>query len=115
MSKQFSEASRVQIPAILHLTRLGYTYLPDVVNYDHRTNILTDIFSERVKHFNPTISDNEIRLLIDNLARIANNDDLGREFYTKINETSGIKLIDFENPENNLWHCTAGTHFDAAQ
>lgn len=107
MSKQFSEASRVQIPAILHLTRLGYTYLPDVVNYDHRTNILTDIFSERVKHFNPTISDNEIRLLIDNLARIANNDDLGREFYTKINETSGIKLIDFENPENNLWHCTA--------
>lgn len=107
MSKQFSEATRVQVPAILHLTRLGYTYLPDIVQYDSRTNILTDIFSNAVKRLNPGITDQEILLLIDKLARIAKNDDLGREFYKNINDTSGIKLIDFDNADNNDWHCTA--------
>ncbi len=39
MAKLFTEATRVQIPAILHLMRLGYKYLPVVGEYDHKTNI----------------------------------------------------------------------------
>ena len=107
MSRNFIEATRVQIPAILHLVRLGYTYLPDVGNYDSKTNILTDVFETAIRRLNPNISDLEFKALLDNLVRISNNDDLGREFYNKINATSGLKIIDFENPDNNDWHCTA--------
>ncbi|MBO7438233.1 MAG: hypothetical protein J6U21_00985 [Bacteroidales bacterium] len=107
MAKLFSEATRVQIPAILHLMRLGYKYLPVVTEYDHKTNILTDVFKECVQKLNPGIAAQEIEILRNDLVRIANNDDLGREFYKKINATSGIKIIDFDNPDNNQWHCTA--------
>ena len=107
MAKLFTEATRVQIPAILHLMRLGYKYLPVVTEYDHKTNILTDVFKECVLKLNPGIAAQEIEILRNDLVRIANNDDLGREFYKKINATSGIKIIDFDNPDNNQWHCTA--------
>ena len=107
MSKQFSEATRVQIPAILHLTRLGYEYLPKIDEYDPKTNILVDVFKAAVKRLNPNATEQEINILLDTLVRIADNDDLGREFYQKINATSGLKVIDFDNPSNNAWHCTA--------
>lgn len=35
------------------------------------------------------------------------NDDLGREFYNRLISVSPIKLIDFNNPEKNTFHCTA--------
>ena len=107
MSKQFSEATRVQIPAILHLMRLGYAYLPTIDHYDRKTNILTDVFKRKVKELNPEASQKDIDLLLDTLVRIADNDDLGREFYKVINATSGLRVIDFDNPNNNDWHCTA--------
>lgn len=107
MSKQFSEATRVQIPALLHLTRLGYEYLPKIDEYDPKTNILVDVFKAAVKRLNPNATEQEINILLDTLVRIADNDDLGREFYQKINATSGLKVIDFDNPSNNAWHCTA--------
>lgn len=39
----FNEDSRVKIPAILHLTRLGYSYLPlkDAI-WDEATNLLAE-------------------------------------------------------------------------
>lgn len=107
MAKIFSEATRVQIPAILHLIRLGYKYLPSVDDYERNTNILSGVFKECVHKLNPNIPEKELNILLDNLVRIANNDDLGREFYKKINTTSGIKIIDYDHPENNQWHCTA--------
>jgi type I restriction enzyme R subunit len=107
MSKQFSEATRVQIPALLHLTRLGYEYLPIINNYDPKTNILVDVFKAAVKRLNPNATEQEINILLDTLVRIADNDDLGREFYQKINATNGLKVIDFDNLSNNVWQCTA--------
>ena len=106
MSKQFSETTRVQIPAILHLTRLGYEYLPKIDEYDPQTNILVNVFKASVKRLNLNATEQQINILLDTLIRIANNDDLGREFYQKINATSGLKVIDFDNPSNNVWHCT---------
>ena len=44
--KQFSEATRVQMPAMVHLTRIGYTYFGKLnedkngIVYDGDTNIL---------------------------------------------------------------------------
>lgn len=41
-----NECSRVQVPAALHLCRLGYTYLDTIPEYDDKTNILTGVFSQ---------------------------------------------------------------------
>ena len=41
----FNEDSRVKIPAILHLARLGYHYLSlKEANWDPRNNIFTELF-----------------------------------------------------------------------
>lgn len=52
------------------------------------------------------MSDSEVSLLFSNIVNIANNDDLGREYYQLLSSNSGVKLIDFENPDNNDWHVT---------
>jgi len=46
---KFNEDSRVKIPTILHLMRLGYEYisLPSQ-KWDESTNIFTDIFHDAV-------------------------------------------------------------------
>ncbi len=75
-------------------------------DYDHRTNILTDVFLNAVKRLNPSMSDQKIASLLSKIANIANNDDLGREFYQMLSSNSGIKLIDFDNPGKNDWHVT---------
>jgi type I restriction enzyme R subunit len=49
----FNENTRVKIPAILHLCRLGYTYLSlSKATRDESTNIFTDIFAESLVRIN---------------------------------------------------------------
>lgn len=103
---KFNENTRVQVPAALHLCKLGYNYLDNIYNYNTKTNILSDVFLNAVKRLNPELSDSEASLLYAKIVNIANNDDLGREFYQLLSTNSGTKLIDFENPENNDWHIT---------
>jgi len=45
----FTDDSRVKIPAILHLTRFGYDYLSlkdEKAVWNEETNIFTDIFKK---------------------------------------------------------------------
>ncbi|MBW4361080.1 type I restriction endonuclease subunit R [Flavobacterium taihuense] len=103
----FNEDSRVKIPAILHLIRLGYTYIPR--NEQHRieeTNIFQDVFRESISRINPSIEENEINRLLDEITLQLDYDDLGRDFYKSLTATSGIKLIDFNNFNNNSFHVT---------
>ena len=102
----FNENTRVQVPAALHLCKLGYTYLDKIEALDTGTNIIVDVFLESVKNLNPGISGTEVSILFSKIVSIANNDDLGRELYQLLSANSGIKLIDFDNPENNVWHVT---------
>ena len=102
----FNENTRVQVPAALHLCKLGYTYLDDIRVLDTQTNIIVDVFLEAVKRLNPSISGSEVSILLSKIVGIANNDDLGREFYQLLSANSGIKLIDYDHPENNDWHVT---------
>ena len=108
MSERFNENTRVQVPAALHLCRLGYTYLDSIGETDcePNTNILVNVFREAVAKLNADISENRIDALLSELVQAAKNDDLGREFFQKITATSGERIIDFANPNNNLWHCT---------
>lgn len=79
-NNKFNENTRVQVPAALHLCKLGYTYLDNICAYDTKTNILIDVFLNAVKRFNPGLSGSEASLLYAKIVNIANNDDLGREF-----------------------------------
>ena len=102
----FNEDSRVKIPSILHLMQLGYQYLSLKDNTcDEGTNIFTEIFHKQITAINNGISHTDIQKAYDEVALSLENEDLGRAFYHKLIDQSGIKLIDFENfEENNSFH-----------
>lgn len=102
---KFNEDSRVKIPTILHLMRLGYEYisLPSQ-KWDESTNIFTDIFHDAVKRLNPELSDGDLDRVYDDVALCLENEDLGKAFYEKVIDQSGIRLIDFEDFNNNSFH-----------
>ncbi len=103
----FNEDSRVKIPAILHLTRLGYSYIPrSQQNRIEETNIFPVIFKESITRINPGITDGEMDRLIEEVTLKLDYDDLGREFYKALTATSGIKLVDFIDFNNNSFHIT---------
>ncbi|MDE5886329.1 MAG: HsdR family type I site-specific deoxyribonuclease [Muribaculaceae bacterium] len=106
MGKNFNENTRVQVPAALHLCRLGYTYLDSIPEYDHRSNIIIPIFKQAIKRLNPLLTELEISQLLERIISEANNDNLGREFYEMLSSNAGIKLIDFNDPYQNSWHIT---------
>lgn len=106
MSSDFNENTRVQVPAALHLCKLGYTYLDKIEKYDHSSNILTDIFLSQLAKLNPTLSEQDCKNYLTKFIGCLNNEDLGKEFYSYLSTKSGIRLIDFDNPENNTWHVT---------
>ena len=102
MVDKFNEDIRVKIPAILTLTRLGYNYISlKDSKWDIETNIFTDIFIKSLRKLNPKISDAEIKKLIATIGVELDNDDLGRKFYERLIEQTGIKLVDFDTFENN--------------
>ena len=106
MSSDFNENTRVQVPAALHLCKLGYTYLDKIEKFDHSTNILTDIFLSQLAKLNPHLSEQDCKNYLTKLIGCLNNDDLGKEFYSYLSTKSGIRLIDFDDPGKNTWHVT---------
>ena len=106
MEYKFNENTRVQVPAAMHLCRLGYTYLDNITEYDSKTNILTDVFLRSVQRLNPVLSELQARQLLNEITLILDNNDLGREFYNKLSSNSNIKLIDFQDTDRNEWHVT---------
>lgn len=102
---KFNEDSRVKIPAILHLMRLGYEYLSlKNAKWDESTNIFTDVFLESIERINPDLSSHDAARLFDEVSLMLENEDLGRAFYEKLIARSGMRLIDFENFDNNAFH-----------
>ncbi|MDY3068930.1 MAG: type I restriction endonuclease [Parabacteroides sp.] len=111
MSK-FNEATRVQMPAMVHLTRLGYKYFGKITEaeagsvYDPETNILIEVFIEQFKKLNPEKQD-EAEQILQTIRQELDFDDLGHAFYKRLKSVSPVKLIDFECVENNTFHFTA--------
>ena len=104
-----NENSRVKIPALIHLTRIGYKYLSlkDYQGNIHAdTNIFSDIFRESLSLINgTTISQQDADNLISELSVKLSNDDLGKAFYhILLNGINGLRLIDFEDDSRNTYH-----------
>src|ERR1700722_8043045 len=99
---RFTEDSRVKIPCVLHLMRLGYSYLSlkDAV-WDEDTNIFTDIFRSSIAAINKGIETQDIERFLKELKLDLDNEDLGKAFYERLIDASGVKIIDFQNFERN--------------
>lgn len=106
MSQTHNENSRVKIPAVLHLMRLGYDYLSlKNENWDKPTNIFPEIFIESLCRINPDLSPDDARCLLTDISIELDNEDLGQKFYERLtNQSGGKKLIDFQNFDNNSFH-----------
>ena len=107
MPVQRREDIQVKIPALVHLTRLGYRYLPrSGVRRDRETNILTDVFREALSKINSSpVSDGAFSSLLSEIRDSLALDDLGERFFDGLrNSWHGLKLIDFDNPESNSFH-----------
>ena len=104
---RFNEDTRVKIPSILHLMYLGYDYLslkdPTVI-WDESNNIFTKIFKNSIAKINNGISDFDIENCYNEVSLCIENEDLGKVFYQKLINRSGIKLIDFDNFNNNTFN-----------
>ncbi|MBM4889061.1 type I restriction endonuclease subunit R [Vibrio parahaemolyticus] len=101
----FTEDSRVKIPTILHLMRLGYEYLSlKGTHWDKDTNIFPELFSSAVSRINPDMTSDDVARLLEEVKLSLDNEDLGRAFFNKLKARSGTKLIDFENFSNNSFH-----------
>lgn len=109
---RFTEATRVQMPGLVHLTRLGYTYYGKLYEdmagkkYDPDTNILLEVFKEQFCKLNPG-REGEVDETLRMIRQELDNDDLGRGFYKRLTSVSPVKLVDFDEPKNNVYHCTA--------
>ena len=106
--KDFSELTRVQIPAALHLMRMGYTYLSrnskEIAERDSDTNILVSVFKEQFLTFNNYLTDEDFERELANIKLELDQNDLGRSFFKRIQGQEGAVYIDWENPEANTFH-----------
>ena len=128
MSKEYNEKTRVQMPALVHLTRMGYTYVgklhqqgvrknpsdtsaesegkTSATSFDPDTNILLGEFQKAFARLNPEKKGDWAAVLAD-IKKELNDDDLGKQFYKRLISISPYKLIDYDNPKNNDYYCTA--------
>lgn len=107
-----NEATRVQMPALVHLTRLGYSYIGRIneeqanIVYQPETNILIDEFKKQFIKLNPEYAEKADETL-ENIKNELENNDLGKQFYKRLVSESPVKLIDFKNINNNSFCFTA--------
>ena len=112
MSKNYNEKTRVQMPAMVHLTRLGYQYIGKMYEenagetFDSETNILIDKFHSAFERLNPSKKEDWLSVFSD-IKKELYDDDLGKQFYDRLIKTSPHKIIDFEHIENNDFCFTA--------
>lgn len=104
-----NENSRVKIPALVHLTRLGYKYIKQKDcsgAYCPKTNIFKGILRDSINRLNGTaLTEADVDSLVEELAIKLNTDDLGRAFYKiLLNGFNGLRLIDLENESRNSYH-----------
>ncbi|PDX15856.1 restriction endonuclease subunit R [Helicobacter pylori] len=97
----YNEITRVQIPALMHLAKLGYDFISqkDKPNLDTATNILIDSFTKSFERLNPTKNAKDV---LAEMKKRLNYDDLGKSFYEYLLK-SEHQIIDFDNPNNNLY------------
>ncbi len=100
----YNEITRVQVPALMHLAKLGYDFIPtnskeNKPNLDTDTNILIDSFTQAFERLNPNKNAKDV---LAEMKKRLNYDDLGKSFYEYLLKSEN-QIIDFDDPNNNLY------------
>ena len=103
---KFNEDTRVKIPATIQFLKLGYNYQSlkdDKLDLDFNTKIFINRFKPAIERINKKkLSYDNIKQLLDEINNLIKNNDLGKEFYNRlINPQDKLKLIDFDNIDDN--------------
>ncbi len=116
MSETFNENTRVKIPALVHLTRLGYGYrskndIRDTL--DKQTNINYASLAKALNRINQAVlteplTRDEVKAIAGEWSDLLQADDLGRRFYQVLQKgwkshEPNLQLIDYQHPENNIY------------
>jgi len=116
----YTESETVEKPIIKWLQGLGWTFKPPLeINREFHEAFNKSVLHQALKKLNPNIiqSDSDAQTIIDRLANLPNDIQGNKEFFKWLrNEGSigfrpdehskDIKLIDYENPENNIFTVT---------
>jgi len=97
---KFNEDSRVKIPALVHLTRLGYAYVPtaQMTGIHPSTNIFLDQFKSSLSKINnKQYSDAEVLAFAEEISHQLDANDMGRRFYKSLRGDFPCRLIDFDD------------------
>lgn len=104
------EDKYVKIPALVHASRTGYTYMSikdkqPGIDYDQDTNIFYEQFEYALVSLNDReFSRDDSRKLVRELKFKLEAEDLGKSFYGCLQKgINGIRVIDLEHPENNVY------------
>lgn len=100
----FNEDTRVKIPATIQYLKIGYKYQSmREADIDFHTKIFINRFKPSLEKINGReFSYDEIKEILMDIDNVIKNHDLGKEFYNwLINPLDKVKLIDFENINNN--------------
>lgn len=100
----FNEDTRVKIPATIQFLKIGYKYQSmRKADIDYNTKIFVNRFKPSLEKINGRkISYDEIKEILMDIDNVIKNHDLGKEFYNwLINPLDRVKLIDFDNIDNN--------------
>lgn len=116
-SNNFNENTRVKIPSLLTLVRLGFEYISlndknTKSAFHKQTNIFLTSFHSALKRLNPTIKQEHYSKILTRLTELLSFDDKGESFYNalilgltnhKIEGLGAISLIDWDNRDNNAF------------
>ena len=105
------EDLQIKVPALLHLSRLGYGYLSraELRQRDRSTNFFPGTMRAAVERINGIRMPDEVfGRLTEDLRAGLDADDLGERFYRTLRDGwNGIRLIDYAHPDRNLFQSAA--------
>ena len=114
----FNEDTRVKIPALIHFLRIGYKYQSlKNAEIDFSTKVFINRFKPAIEKINcRTFTIEEICSLLKEIHKQISNNDLGKSFYDwLVFPRDRVKLIDFENWQNNDFAVVAELPFTVVE
>lgn len=95
LRRDFSGLKRLPNLICNHIMRLGSS-----------RDMLIEVFKSQFAKLNPERA-GEAEAMLRIIRQELDNDDIGESFYKRLKAVSPVRLIDFEHPENNTFHCSA--------
>ncbi|WP_167911450.1 type I restriction endonuclease subunit R [Thermococcus sp. 21S7] len=117
----FTEEETAKKPFMMYLTSLGWEYISpekiDSLRETWKEPFILPIFKKKLLELNPSMGEEEADVVLQRIRNIRANIEGNREFlrylrgqrtfYSKSEKRElNLRLIDFENPENNVFHYT---------